>query len=223
MSCPPPGFDVFSTERSRVTQSPRGHSSPLPISVEDLERIVAHLLPTRIPTDLMSRRGKEAQRIWGEPAVSPLYEALTIWVMAAWPEQTLGRVDTMVRTAIAAGHQVREGRCSTRRLIAVVHKAGRRPEHGEVHRHLADQSASLAMTLWNSSSQTIAPDRSRFPLRWGGTGCPSVSGDSSSETGSDRVCASTGQRKTKLSCRGKELECRGVACVSLEASDPKGT
>ena len=113
MSCPPPRFDVLSTERSRVTQSPRGHSSPLPGSVEDLERIIADLLPTGIPTDLMSRRGKEAQRIWGELAASPLYEALTIWVMAAWPEQTLDRVDTMVRTAIAAGHQVREGRWST--------------------------------------------------------------------------------------------------------------
>ena len=38
----------------------------------------------------------------GRLAATPLYEALTIWVMAAWPEQMLDRVDTMVRTAIAA-------------------------------------------------------------------------------------------------------------------------
>ena len=89
-------------------ERPCGHSSPAPGSVDDLELIIADLLPTGIPTDLMARRGKEAQRIWGELAGSPIYEALTIWVMAAFPEQALDRVDTMVRTAIAAGHQVRE-------------------------------------------------------------------------------------------------------------------
>jgi hypothetical protein len=127
---------AFSFEGSGVTPSAHGRSSPAPGSVEDLERIIAELLPTGIPTDLMSRRGKEAHRVWGELAATPLYEALTIWVMAAWPEQMLDRVDTMVRTAIAAGHQVREGRWSTRRLIGVVGKAGLRPEHREVHRHL---------------------------------------------------------------------------------------
>jgi hypothetical protein len=136
MSCPPPRSDALSIEGSRVRQSLHGHSSPLPGSVEDLERIIADLLPTGIPTDLMSRRGKEVQRIWGELAATPLYEALTVWVMAAWPEQMLDRVDTMVRTAISAGHQVREGRWSTMRLVGVVNKAGRRAEHREVHRHL---------------------------------------------------------------------------------------
>ena len=135
MSPSPLRSSVFSNERSRVTRS-AAHSSPVPGSVDDLERIIADLLPIGIPTDLMARRGKEAQRIWGELAGSPIYEALTIWVMAAFPEQMLDRVDTMVRTAIAAGHQVRDGRWSTRRLIGVVHKAGRRPEHREVHRHL---------------------------------------------------------------------------------------
>jgi hypothetical protein len=114
----------------------RSEWSPPPGSVEDLDRIVADLLPDTIPSDLMSKRGTEAQRIWTAMAATPLYEELTIWVMAAWPEQMLDRVDTMVRTAIAAGHRVRDGHWSTSRLIGVVHKAGCRPEHREVHRHL---------------------------------------------------------------------------------------
>ena len=136
MSCSPLRSDAPSVGRRRVTQSPPGHSSPLPGSVEDLARIIAELPPVELPSDLMSRRGTEAQRIWDELAASPLYEALTIWVMAAWPEQTLERVDTMVRTAIAADHQVHEGHWSLARLMGVVHKAGRRPEHREVHQHL---------------------------------------------------------------------------------------
>lgn len=136
MSCSLPRSDALSIERRRVTQSPHGHSLPVPGSVEHLERIIADLLPAGIPTDLMLRRGKEARRIWDELAASPLYEAMTIWVMAAWPEQVLDRVDTMVRTAIAACYQVREGHWSTTRLMGVVHKAGARPVHREVHRHL---------------------------------------------------------------------------------------
>lgn len=145
---------VFSNERSGVTRS-AAHPSPAPGSVDDLELIIADLLPTGIPTDLMARRGKEAQRIWGELAGSPIYEALTIWVMAAFPEQALDRVDTMVRTAIAAGHQVRDGRWSTRRLIGVVHKAGRRPEHREVHRHLG---RSVSLVSYDAVELELADD-----------------------------------------------------------------
>ena len=160
--------------RTNAAGSPgaAAHSSPAPGSVDDLELIIADLLPTGIPTDLMARRGKEAQRIWGELAGSPIYEALTIWVMAAFPEQALDRVDTMVRTAIAAGHQVREGRWSTRRLIGVVHKAGRRPEHREVHRHLG---RSVSLVSYDAVELELAddrPNRSRFPLRWGGPSSP---------------------------------------------------
>ena len=131
---------------------------PAPGSVDELERIIAELLPTGIPTDLMSRRGKEAQRIWAELAASPLYEALTIWVMAAWPEQTLERVDTMVRTAIAAGHQVRDGRVvdqaadrRRRARPAAVRSIGRCTDTS------AERSASSAMTPWSSSWWTNAP------------------------------------------------------------------
>ena len=56
--------------------------------------------------------------------------------MVAWPELPLERVDTMVRTAIAAAPQVRDGCWTSRRLSDVVRKAGRRQAHREVHRHL---------------------------------------------------------------------------------------
>ena len=64
------------------------------------ERIVADLLPATIPTDLMLRRGAEARQAWSAMAATALYEALTVWVMAAWPEQSVERVDVMVRTAM---------------------------------------------------------------------------------------------------------------------------
>jgi hypothetical protein len=127
--------DAFRLARSKSTQRTSGWSTPTPGSTEDLERILADLAVT-MPTDLMSRRGAEAQQTWADLATTSLYEALTIWVMAAWPEQMLDRVDTMVRTAIAGAHYVREEQWSTVRLIGVVHKAGQRPEHREMHRHL---------------------------------------------------------------------------------------
>ena len=133
MSRPP--SEPSSIDLGWSTQS-RSKWSPPPGSVEDLDRIVADLLPATIPTDLMSKRGTEAQRTWAAMAATPLYEELTVWVMAAWPDQMLDRVDTMVRTAIAAGHYVQDGQWSTSRLMGVVHKAGRRPEHREMHRHL---------------------------------------------------------------------------------------
>jgi hypothetical protein len=117
-------------------QHANGQSGPRPGTVEDLERIIAGVFPAGAPTDLMSRRGTKAQQTWADLAVTPLYEALTIWVMAAWPEQMLERVDTMVRTGIAFAHHVGDGQWSTMRLIGVVHKAGQRPEHREEHRHL---------------------------------------------------------------------------------------
>ena len=83
------------------SQATRSNEPPDPGSIETLERIIAELLPATIPTDLMLRRGAEARRTWAVLAATPLYEALTVWVMAAWPELPLERVDTMVRTAIA--------------------------------------------------------------------------------------------------------------------------
>ena len=87
----------------------------------------------------MAKRGIEAQRVWESITATPLYEAVTVWVMAAWPDQMLDRVDTMVRTAIAAGYRVHDGEWTIARLIGVVRKAGRRPEHQAVHRHLGQQ------------------------------------------------------------------------------------
>ena len=109
---------------------------PAPGSIDELERIIAELLPPTLPTDLMSRRGSRAQRTWAGLAATPLYEAMTIWVMASSPGYDLERVDAMVRTAIAASPRVRDGQWSSTRLIDVVRKAGRRQEHREVHRHL---------------------------------------------------------------------------------------
>jgi hypothetical protein len=118
------------------TQRTNRRAAPRPGSAEDLARIIADLSPVALPDDLMSRRGTGAQRTWAALAATPLYEALTVWVMAAWPEQTLERVDTMVRTAMAGAPHVREGRWPIVRLIGVVRKAGQRPEHREEHRHL---------------------------------------------------------------------------------------
>ena len=128
-------------ERKRTGSASR---VPAPGSLEDLERIICHLLPATTPTDLMVRRGRDAQRAWSQITASPLYEAMTIWVMAAWPDQVLDRVDTMARTAIAAAHRVRDGRWSAERLAAVVAKAGRRGEHYPVHRHLGQEVQVLS-------------------------------------------------------------------------------
>jgi hypothetical protein len=118
------------------SQATPRNDHPDPGSIETLERIIANLLPATIPADLMVRRGKEARRTWALLVATPLYEALTVWVMAAWPELPLEFVDTMVRTAIAAAPQVRDGHWTSRRLTDVVRKAGRRQAHREVHRHL---------------------------------------------------------------------------------------
>ena len=119
-------------------------SVPVPGSLDELEEIICHLLPATTPIDLMVRRGREAQRAWSQITTTPLYEAMTIWVMAAWPDQVLDRVDTMARTAIAAAHLVRDRRWSAERLAAVVAKAGRRGEHYPVHRHLGQEVQVLS-------------------------------------------------------------------------------
>lgn len=108
-------------------------------SLDHLERIIGDLLPVWLPTDLMARRGREARRAWAQITALPVYEAMTVWVMAAWSEQTLDRVDTMTRTALAYASRVRDGRWSAGRLAAVVAKAGRRPEHYPVHHHLGQE------------------------------------------------------------------------------------
>ena len=108
-------------------------------SVAKLEWIIAELLPADIGTDVMTRRGTEVKRLWESLTTTPLYEELTLWVMAAWPDEMVERVDTMVRTAIASGDRVRQGEWTTNRLIGVVRKAGQRGEHREVHQHLGQE------------------------------------------------------------------------------------
>ncbi len=119
---------------------PGGARSERPVlrpgSPEDLKAIIVALLPATIPTDLMSRRGADAHLAWASIIADPVYEAVTIWVMAAWPDQMLDRVDTMARTAIAAAYRVRDGGWSSEHLVAVVAKAGKRGEHYQAHRHL---------------------------------------------------------------------------------------
>ena len=119
-----------------LTTELRPLGGPAPGTLDHLEQIIWRLLPATVPTDLMARRGRDAERIWAQVTATPLYEAMTVWVMAAWPDKELERVDTMARTAIAAAHRVRDGRWSAERLAAVIAKAGRRAEHYPVHRHL---------------------------------------------------------------------------------------
>jgi hypothetical protein len=113
-----------------------GHSSATAGSVPKLEWIIAELLPTDIAIDVMTRRGAEVRQLWESLISTALYEELTVWVMAAWPDQMVDRVDTMVRTAIASAERVRQGEWTTERLIGVVRKAGQREAHREVRHHL---------------------------------------------------------------------------------------
>ena len=138
-----PDQSLFQAEpfrgRSGMVRSAEGLSRSSAGSVEKLERIIAELLPADIATDLMTRRGTEAKQRWESLTTTPLYEALTVWVMAAWPDEMVERVDTMVRTAIASADRVRQGHWSTEHFIAVVRKAGQRRERREVHRHLGQE------------------------------------------------------------------------------------
>ncbi len=116
-----------------------GRSASTAGSVAKLDWIIAELLPADIAKDVMTRRGTEVQQLWESLTTTPLYEELTVWVMAAWPDQMVERVDTMVRTAIASADRVRQGEWTTERLIGFVRKAGQRAEHREVHQHLGHQ------------------------------------------------------------------------------------
>jgi hypothetical protein len=158
MPTPRANPDSFPFARSPDIQTTNRRPAPRPGSPEDLERIIADLLPAAMPDDLMSRRGAGAQRTWAVLAATPLYEALTIWVMAAWPEQALDRVDTMVRTALACARHVREGQWSIVRLIGVVRKAGQRPEHREQHRHLG---RAVSLVSYDASPVELADETPR--------------------------------------------------------------
>jgi hypothetical protein len=119
---------------------------PAPLgSREHLERILhEQRLPDWVPDDLMSRRGYHAERLWAAVMALPVYEPMTVWVMAAWPERNVDRVDKMVRTAIAGVRHVQKGEWSTARLEAVIARAGRRPEHDPVHRHRGQEIQHLS-------------------------------------------------------------------------------
>ena len=125
--------------RRGVVRSAERSSRSSAGSVAKLERIIAELLPADLAADLMMRRGTEAKQRWESLTTTPLYEELTVWVMAAWPEEMVERVDTMVRTAIASADRVRQGHWTTEHLIGVVRKAGQRRERREVHRHLGQE------------------------------------------------------------------------------------
>jgi hypothetical protein len=125
--------------RSGAIRTDDGLSRASAGSVAKLEWIIAELLPADIATDVMTRRGTEVQQLWDSLTTTPLYEELTLWVMAAWPDEMVERVDTMVRTAIVSADRVRRGEWTTERLIGVVRKAGQRGEHRAVHRHLGQE------------------------------------------------------------------------------------
>ena len=131
---------LFSAEpfqdRSGAVRTADGLSTASAGSVAKLEWIIAELLPADIAADVMTRRGAEMKQLWESLTTTPLYEELTVWVMAAWPDAMVERVDSMVRTAIASADRVRQGQWTTERLIGVVRKAGQRRERREVHRHL---------------------------------------------------------------------------------------
>ena len=109
-----------------------------------------------IAHDVMTRRGAEVQQLWESLITTPLYEELTVWVMAAWPDQMLEQVDTMVRTAIASADRVRQGEWTTERLIGVVRKAGRRGEHRVVHQHLGQE---VHIVSFDDALVELAEDR----------------------------------------------------------------
>ena len=88
--------------RSRADGSAEDLSTASAGSVAKLEWIIAELLPADIANDVMRRRGAEMKQLWETLTTTPLYEELTVWVMAAWPDAMVERVDTMVRTAIAS-------------------------------------------------------------------------------------------------------------------------
>ena len=111
---------------SGAVRTSEGLSTVSAGSVAKLEWIIAELLPTDIADDVMTRRGAEMMHLWESLTTTPLYEELTVWVMAAWPDAMVERVDTMVRTAIASADRVRQGQWTTGRLIGVVRKAGQR-------------------------------------------------------------------------------------------------
>jgi hypothetical protein len=90
----------------------------------------------------------------------PFYEALTVWVMANWPDQMLDRVDTMVRTAIGAARYVREGEWSTSRLVAVVGKAGRRPTDREVRQHMG---SAVRLVSYDATGFEFADESRQAP------------------------------------------------------------
>ncbi len=117
----------------RVAEERTGAS---PGSVAKLDWIIAELLPADIDAEVMKRRSAEARGLWESLITTPLYEELTLWVMAAWPDEGVDRVDTMVRTAIASAEKVRQGEWTTERLIGFVRKAWRRGAHPVVHTHL---------------------------------------------------------------------------------------
>jgi len=109
----------------------------------------------------MLRRGAEARVPGPSWRATPLYEALTVWVMAAWPELPLERVDTMVRTAIAAAPQVRNGHWTSRRLSDVVRKAGPASGSSEVHRHLG---SPVNLVSLDAMPFEVADDLHRPPV-----------------------------------------------------------
>jgi len=117
----------------RIAEERTGAS---PGSVAKLDWIIAELLPADIDAEVMARRSAEVKQRWESLTATPLYEELTLWVMAAWPDEGVDRVDAMVRAAIASADRVRQGEWTTERLIGFVRRAGKRGEHREVRRHL---------------------------------------------------------------------------------------
>ncbi len=114
-------------------------TSASPGSVAKLDWIIAELLPADIDAEVMTRRSAEVRQLWESLTTTALYEELTLWVMAAWPDEMVERVDTMVRTAIASADRVRQGEWTTERLIGFVRKSGQRGEHRKVHTHLGQE------------------------------------------------------------------------------------
>jgi hypothetical protein len=131
---------LFSAEgfqhRSGAGRIAEGRTGASPGSMAKLDWIIAELLPADIDAEVMARRNAEVKQRWQSLTATPLYEELTLWVMAAWPDEGVDRVDAMVRTAIASADRVRQGEWTTERLISFVRRAGQRGEHREVRRHL---------------------------------------------------------------------------------------
>ena len=138
----------------------------------------------RIPTDLMLQAGQRSPAYMGAPGrPRRLYEALTVWVMAAWPELPLSGSTRWCARPSLPHLRCATGDWTTRRLSDVVRKAGRRQDHREVHRHLGRPVSLVSLDAVEFEvGRRSAPAAAGSALRWVETSSPTCGWRSVSTT-----------------------------------------